>query len=80
MSPLAAFPTLLNVIIILVDIVDMGSVKTLALLPGDPDYEYKYMAKHNELIQENVEVGIMFASKAFIQLLTNPFVGPLTNK
>ena len=38
------------------------------------------MAKHNELIQENVEVGIMFASKAFIQLLTNPFVGPLTNK
>lgn len=47
---------------------------------GDPDSEYKYMAKHNELIQENVEVGIMFASKAFIQLLTNPFVGPLTNR
>lgn len=47
---------------------------------GDADYEFKYMAKHNELIQENVEVGIMFASKAFIQLLTNPFVGPLTNK
>jgi DHA1 family solute carrier family 18 vesicular amine transporter 1/2 len=46
----------------------------------DPDSEYKYMAKHNELIQENVEVGIMFASKAFIQLLTNPFVGPLTNR
>lgn len=38
------------------------------------------MSKHNELINENVEVGIMFASKAFVQLLANPFVGPLTNK
>lgn len=38
------------------------------------------IAKHNELIQENVEVGVMFASKAFIQLLANPFVGPLTNR
>ena len=37
-------------------------------------------AKHAELIQENVEVGVMFASKAFIQLLANPFVGPLTNR
>jgi hypothetical protein len=37
-------------------------------------------AKHTELIQENVEVGVMFASKAFVQLLTNPFVGPLTNR
>lgn len=38
------------------------------------------MAKHNELIQENVEVGILLASKPFIQLLANPFVGPLTNR
>ena len=38
------------------------------------------MAKHNELIQENVEVGILLASKPLIQLLANPFVGPLTNR
>jgi len=29
--------------------------------------------------QENRWVGVMFASKAFIQLITNPFIGPLTN-
>lgn len=38
------------------------------------------LAKHTELVEENVEVGVMFASKAFIQLLANPFVGPLTNR
>ncbi|CAF3622709.1 unnamed protein product [Rotaria socialis] len=32
------------------------------------------------LEKENQWVGIMFASKAFVQLLTNPFVGPLTNR
>lgn len=31
-------------------------------------------------LKENEWVGIMFASKAFVQLLTNPFVGPLTNR
>ncbi|CAM6053406.1 unnamed protein product [Sphagnum tenellum] len=36
--------------------------------------------KHKELVQENVEVGIMFASKAVVQLIANPFVGPLTNR
>ena len=36
--------------------------------------------KHKELIQENIEVGVMFASKAVVQLITNPFVGPLTNR
>lgn len=58
----------------------MNKIGGLCITLGDAEYEFKYMAKHNELIQENVEVGIMFASKAFIQLLTNPFVGPLTNK
>ncbi|CAH0559531.1 unnamed protein product [Brassicogethes aeneus] len=37
-------------------------------------------AKHKDLVQETVAVGIMFASKAFVQLLANPFVGPLTHK
>ncbi|XP_074041192.1 vesicular monoamine transporter [Leptinotarsa decemlineata] len=36
--------------------------------------------RHKDLVQETVEVGIMFASKAFVQLLANPFVGPLTHK
>merc|ERR1711963_803170 len=36
--------------------------------------------KHKELVEENMEVGMMFASKAFVQLIANPFVGPLTNK
>ncbi|XP_036383588.1 chromaffin granule amine transporter [Megalops cyprinoides] len=32
------------------------------------------------LVGENVRVGLMFASKAVVQLLVNPFVGPLTNR
>ncbi|XP_044735095.1 synaptic vesicular amine transporter [Chrysoperla carnea] len=38
------------------------------------------MQRHKDLIQETVAVGMMFASKAFVQLLTNPIVGPLTHK
>ncbi|CAG7828620.1 unnamed protein product [Allacma fusca] len=40
----------------------------------------KRKAKHDELVDENGLVGIMFASKAFVQLMTNPFIGPLTNR
>ncbi|XP_075244686.1 synaptic vesicular amine transporter-like isoform X2 [Convolutriloba macropyga] len=32
-----------------------------------------------QLNQENVRVGIMFASKAVVQLIANPFIGVLTN-
>uniref|UniRef100_A0A3B3RC38 Solute carrier family 18 member A1 n=1 Tax=Paramormyrops kingsleyae TaxID=1676925 RepID=A0A3B3RC38_9TELE len=32
------------------------------------------------LVEENVRVGLLFASKALVQLLVNPFVGPLTNR
>ena len=42
--------------------------------------QWKERQKHNELIQENIEVGVMFASKAVVQLIANPFVGPLTNR
>uniref|UniRef100_A0A3P8VJV9 Solute carrier family 18 member A1 n=1 Tax=Cynoglossus semilaevis TaxID=244447 RepID=A0A3P8VJV9_CYNSE len=31
------------------------------------------------VLEENVHVGLLFASKALVQLLVNPFVGPLTN-
>ncbi|XP_054716719.1 synaptic vesicular amine transporter-like [Uloborus diversus] len=36
--------------------------------------------RHSELVNENVEVGIMFASKPIVQAVTNPFIGPLTNR
>lgn len=32
------------------------------------------------LVEENVRVGLLFASKALVQLLVSPFVGPLTNR
>jgi hypothetical protein len=36
--------------------------------------------RHDTLADENVHVGFMFGSKALVQLLANPMVGPLTNK
>ncbi|XP_045147336.1 synaptic vesicular amine transporter [Echinops telfairi] len=33
-----------------------------------------------DLLNENVQVGLLFASKATVQLLTNPFIGMLTNR
>ncbi|XP_044258856.1 synaptic vesicular amine transporter [Tribolium madens] len=45
----------------------------------DPETEEKEL-RHKDLVQETVQVGMMFASKAFVQLLANPFVGPLTHK
>lgn len=35
---------------------------------------------NSKLLNENVKVGLLFASKATVQLLTNPFIGPLTNR
>ncbi|KAF4522407.1 hypothetical protein B566_EDAN007657 [Ephemera danica] len=36
--------------------------------------------RHKDLLEETVAVGMMFASKAFVQLLANPIVGPLTHR
>ena len=36
--------------------------------------------RHVTYVNENVEVGLMFASKALVQLIANPFVGPITNR
>jgi len=36
--------------------------------------------RHRDIMDENMVVGLMFASKAIIQLITNPFVGPITNR
>merc|ERR1719273_2632200 len=48
--------------------------------PPSSAEEAEKRRKHKELVHENVEVGVMFASKAVVQLITNPFVGPLTNR
>ncbi|KAF7634799.1 MFS domain-containing protein [Meloidogyne graminicola] len=40
----------------------------------------KKRLRHEALADENVHVGLMFGSKALIQLITNPLIGPLTNK
>ncbi|XP_042765254.1 synaptic vesicular amine transporter isoform X2 [Panthera tigris] len=37
-------------------------------------------SENKDLLNENVQVGLLFASKATIQLLTNPFIGLLTNR
>ncbi|XP_078100749.1 synaptic vesicular amine transporter-like isoform X2 [Sander vitreus] len=34
----------------------------------------------SRLLNENVKVGLLFASKATVQLIINPFIGPLTNR
>jgi len=36
--------------------------------------------RHRDIMNENMVVGLMFASKAITQLITNPFVGPVTNR
>uniref|UniRef100_A0A8C4RKS3 Solute carrier family 18 member 2 n=1 Tax=Erpetoichthys calabaricus TaxID=27687 RepID=A0A8C4RKS3_ERPCA len=36
--------------------------------------------KDKDLVNENVKVGLLFASKATVQLITNPFIGVLTNR
>merc|ERR1712079_774676 len=51
-----------------------------ALKPGVNQTEEQQNRRHDELVQENIEVGVMFASKAVVQLIANPFVGPLTNR
>lgn len=39
----------------------------------------EYIIPQN-VINENGEVGLLFASKALVQLAVNPIVGPLTNR
>jgi len=50
-----------------------------------PDYEERNRTisreeRHRDIMNENMVVGMMFASKAILQLITNPFVGPITNR
>ncbi|KAH8421069.1 hypothetical protein KR222_009703 [Zaprionus bogoriensis] len=51
------------------------------LSPEENETYYRELEKrHNELVGETVEVGLLFASKAIVQLLVNPIVGPLTHR
>ncbi|CAJ0609364.1 unnamed protein product [Cylicocyclus nassatus] len=43
-------------------------------------HTFQKTERHDILAKENVLVGIMFGSKALVQLVTNPWIGPLTNK
>uniref|UniRef100_A0A8P4KH63 Chromaffin granule amine transporter n=1 Tax=Dicentrarchus labrax TaxID=13489 RepID=A0A8P4KH63_DICLA len=48
--------------------------------PSFPPLESSCLQDSLFLEEENVRVGLLFASKALVQLLVNPFVGPLTNR
>ncbi|XP_038071032.1 synaptic vesicular amine transporter-like [Patiria miniata] len=48
---------------------------TSATMSPEEKLEYRLLLRH-----ANLKVGILFASKAIVQLITNPFVGPLTNR
>ncbi|XP_037322428.1 synaptic vesicular amine transporter [Pungitius pungitius] len=45
-----------------------------------PDNSSECPQSTSKLLDENVKVGMLFASKATVQLITNPFIGPLTNR
>lgn len=59
------------------EIGDVNNISSFAEATENPEMA---RLRHDYLLQENVQVGMMFASKAFVQLLANPFVGPLTHK
>ena len=49
-------------------------------IPLPPELAIEREKIHEELSQETVSLGILLASKAFVQMITNPFIGPLTNR
>lgn len=48
--------------------------------PSPPANSSDCPLSSSSLVNENVKVGMLFASKAMVQLITNPFIGPLTNR
>lgn len=74
---------------------DDSEVKETDYKNDDEDYEYETTTRaavetstlslaerqrHLDLVAENLEVGVMFASKPIVQAITNPFVGTMTNR
>ena len=48
--------------------------------PAQSNLSISMEERHRDIVNENMVVGLMFASKAILQLITNPFVGPITNR
>ncbi|RWS29201.1 synaptic vesicular amine transporter-like protein [Leptotrombidium deliense] len=44
-----------------------------------PSISLEEKIRHQELLNENLEVGVLFASKPIVQAIANPFIGMLTN-
>uniref|UniRef100_A0A3Q3WKH8 Major facilitator superfamily (MFS) profile domain-containing protein n=1 Tax=Mola mola TaxID=94237 RepID=A0A3Q3WKH8_MOLML len=53
---------------------------TAPVATGLPQNDSDCPQSSSMLVSENVKVGLLFASKATVQLITNPFIGPLTNR
>uniref|UniRef100_A0A1B0B811 Major facilitator superfamily (MFS) profile domain-containing protein n=1 Tax=Glossina palpalis gambiensis TaxID=67801 RepID=A0A1B0B811_9MUSC len=47
---------------------------------GNKTSPFEMENRHNELVDETMEMGYLLASKAFVQFLANPIVGPLTQR
>ncbi|XP_047448885.1 chromaffin granule amine transporter [Mugil cephalus] len=60
--------------------VDLDPNAPVDLDPNDTTAVSSCLQDSVFLEEENVRVGLLFASKALVQLLVNPFVGPLTNR
>ena len=60
--------------------VDKTTTTASGNLTGNETIMDPSLRKHLELVNENQEVGVLFAAKAFVQLIANPFVGKLTNR
>ncbi|XP_054653072.1 synaptic vesicular amine transporter-like isoform X2 [Dunckerocampus dactyliophorus] len=57
---------------------DAPTFTTAAAEP--PDNSSDCPNSTGKVATENVKVGLLFASKATVQLIINPFIGPLTNR
>ncbi|XP_053189002.1 synaptic vesicular amine transporter [Scomber japonicus] len=61
----------------------VASTNQIAPTTSVPELPQNYSdcpGSSKKLLNENVKVGMLFASKATVQLITNPFIGPLTNR
>ena len=64
-----------------------GIARTSGISDHLPSSHWSHPAHGNNCFQatkflkeENIWIGVLFASKALMQLLVNPFMGPLTNR
>lgn len=82
-APPASFQTIVSLYDHTVKSVDSNaSARSAELVPAtQPPHNSSACPEASTLLtNENVKVGMMFASKATVQLITNPFIGPLTNR